>query len=103
MKMKKILPLTMLIAACTYNTYNVDGKEGSEKSTSANCETVLQKQWDCGLYVSDPDSKDPDFRQKLLYECETHLSGAVEYLECSQNSSCKELQDGKCDQYMPEY
>ncbi|MDP3697988.1 MAG: hypothetical protein Q8R47_00220 [Nanoarchaeota archaeon] len=100
--MRKILPLAFL-AACTYNTYNVDGKEGSEKDPSVNCDTALQIQWDCGLYVNEPDAKDPDFRQKLKYECETHLSGVYTLLDCITNSSCKELQDGKCDQYMPNY
>ena len=108
MKMKKLLPLTMLVAACTYNTYNVDGKGSSESSaqSEASCETAIQNQWNCGLYDNEPDAKDPGFHEGLVYECSKKIKGVDQgdtWIYCTSNSSCKELQDGKCDQYMPQY
>jgi len=100
--MNKILPLAMLVSsvACTTNNYSMDD-DGS--SGSATCETAINNIWECGFYESDDDFNDPDFYQKIMGECNKQLAEAYEWLNCASFSSCSELGNGKCKQYMPDY
>ena len=92
--MRKILPLTMLIAACTYNIYDVGGEEGY-----LDCEGAISRQvFECDYHKSDPQKS----YTVGVRECKT-VPFPEEFKICIANSDCSEIRAGKCDSLIPDY